>query len=201
MSLYLHLDRGEVNERTPSNGRVCSMPAKRSGRYGNTPLRYYSAKSTLVLAFHTGNRRPPSQPGVITAPAVTANQQQHGIITSPTADHHGDGSTFWSSAANGNTNNSSLGPFGFKGTYRFIRKSRTSFGTQSAVFPPVSIRSSIHHCKDETYWEKRNDWANVFFLFPLKKKGPSSFPLSPGFYRSLLVPGHTGKFGRKCRRV
>ncbi|XP_046459495.1 uncharacterized protein LOC124205943 [Daphnia pulex] len=126
LSLYLHLDRGEVNERTPSNGRVCSMPAKRSGRYGNTPLRYYSAKSTLVLAFHTGSRRPPSQPGVIAAPAVTANQQQqqHGIITSPTADHHGDGSTFWSSAANGNTNSSSLGPYGFKGTYRFIRKSK-----------------------------------------------------------------------------
>jgi len=137
LSLYLHLERGEVNERTPSNGRVCSMPAKRSGRYGNTPLRYYSAKSSLVLAFHTGSRR--SQQGGMTAPTVTANQQQHGPsskITSQTAaNHHGDGSTFGSASA---AANSSIGPYGFKGTYRFIRKSRTSFCTQ-CVFPSAPL--------------------------------------------------------------
>jgi hypothetical protein len=153
------------------------MPAKRSGRYGNTPLRYYSAKSTLVLAFHTGSRRPPSQPGVIAAPAVTANQQQqqqHGIITSPTADHHGDGSTFWSSAANGNTNSSSLGPYGFKGTYRFIRKSRTSFCTQS-VFPPGSIRSSIFHTSAKMKLTGKKKRLGKCFLSPIKIKRAVKF--------------------------
>jgi hypothetical protein len=129
LSLYLHLDRSEVNERTPSNGRVCSMPAKRSGRYGSTPLRYYSAKSTLVLAFHTGKRTGQQPSGITTT--VTANQQQQkqqgtssAKMTSP-SDHHGDIGPTFSSSTTTTTNNSS-GPYGFKGTYRFIRKSRNT---------------------------------------------------------------------------
>lgn len=137
LSLYLHLDRGEVNERTPSNGRVCSMPAKRSGRYGSTPLRYYSAKSTLVLAFHTGKRTGQQPSGITTTVTANQQQQQQGTssakITSP-SDHHGDvGPTFWSSTTTTTTTNSS-GPYGFKGTYRFIRKSRNTNAVLHSIY-------------------------------------------------------------------
>ena len=135
LSLYLHLDRSEVNERTPSNGRVCSMPAKRSGRYGSTPLRYYSAKSTLVLAFHTGQGTGGQQPSGITT-TVTPNQQQKqqgtssAKITSPSDHHDGDvGPTFWSS-----TTTNSSGPYGFRGTYRFIRKSRNTNAVLHSIY-------------------------------------------------------------------
>lgn len=101
LALYLHLDRGEINEKTPSNGRLCSLPAKRSGRYGGQAVRYYSAKSSLVLAFHTNKNAP------------TGNH--------PSSNHqHGDSASFSTPSV---TSNSTNVPYGFKGTYRFIRKS------------------------------------------------------------------------------
>ncbi|KAI9558973.1 putative suppressor of lurcher protein 1 [Daphnia sinensis] len=100
LALYLHLDQGEVNERTPSNGRLCSLPAKRSGRYGSQSVRYYSAKSSLVLAFHTSPN-------------------------AKTADHHVDGGSSLSAASN-----ATHAAYGFKGTYRFIRKSKFRSGGQ-----------------------------------------------------------------------
>lgn len=110
MALYLHLDQGEINQNTPSNGRVCSLPAKRSGRYGSNAVRYYSAKSSLVLAFHTSKNAPT---------VVTANHPSSEINTL-VGNHFVDSSSSI-------TSNSTNAPYGFKGTYRFIRKSKTSF--------------------------------------------------------------------------
>ncbi|XP_059351718.1 cubilin-like [Daphnia carinata] len=104
LALYLHLDQGEINEKTPSNGRLCSLPAKRSGRYGSQAVRYYSAKSSLVVAFHTIKYAP------------TANH--------PSSNHRVDSSSF------STPSNSTHGPYGFKGTYRFIRKSKFRSGGQ-----------------------------------------------------------------------
>ncbi|KZS14460.1 Cubilin-like protein [Daphnia magna] len=108
LALYLHLDRGEINEKTPSNGRLCSLPARRSGRYGGQAVRYYSAKSSLVLAFHTNKNAP------------TGNH--------PSSNHqHVDSASFSTPSV---TSNSTNVPYGFKGTYRFIRKSKFRSGGQ-----------------------------------------------------------------------
>lgn len=117
LSLYLHLDRPEVNEGTASNVRLCSLPARQSSGGAppppphpggsqpspSGPVKYFSALSTLVMAFHT--QRPSS---------VAAN---------------GSSSSF---------------PYGFNGTYRFIRRSKCHekwevTRTQTLLYiPPLS---------------------------------------------------------------
>lgn len=128
MSLYLHLERGEVNERTPTNGQLCALPAKRSGRYGNGPLRYYSATSALVLAFHTkpsGNHHHHPGAGIGAGPAgATANAAGPTTIRLSGPSMTSDDLT-WSSSSS--SSSASSGPYGFTGTYRFIRKSIQSF--------------------------------------------------------------------------
>ena len=117
LSLYLHLERGEVNERTPTNGRLCALPAKRSGRYGNNPVRYYSATSTLVLAFHTkpsGNGSPS-----INVPAKTAATK---APSNPSPSHV----VIAADESISSSPPSVSGPYGFTGTFRFIRKSTSS---------------------------------------------------------------------------
>ena len=115
--MYLHLERGEVNERTPTNGRLCALPAKRSGRYGNNPVRYYSATSTLVLAFHTkpsGNGSPS-----INVPAKTAATK---APSNPSPSHV----VIAADESISSSPPSVSGPYGFTGTFRFIRKSTSS---------------------------------------------------------------------------
>ncbi|XP_057369246.1 cubilin-like [Daphnia carinata] len=93
LALYLHLDQSEINEQTPSNGRLCSLPAKRSGRHASQAVRYYSAKPSLVVAFLTNKY------------ALTANHPPSNLLVSTPS-------------------NSTYEPYGFNGTYRFIRKNK-----------------------------------------------------------------------------
>lgn len=49
MKLFLHLERGEVNEYTPWSGLLC-------GGYSDVPHVFYSSGPGLVLEFHTDSQ-------------------------------------------------------------------------------------------------------------------------------------------------
>lgn len=100
LELYLHLDDGPgINERTRSNGRLCSLPK----RPRNAPVRFYSSKSSLVVAFHTSARQPSLGSG--SRKNVSSSSGEYAVTTTKS------------------TGPTTPAPLGFTGTYRFVRRS------------------------------------------------------------------------------
>ena len=98
LELYLHLDDGPgINERTRSNGRLCSLPK----RPRNAPVRFYSSKSSLVVAFHTSGRQPSLASG---SRKNSSSSSEYAVTTKSTGP-------------------TTPAPLGFTGTYRFVRRS------------------------------------------------------------------------------
>ena len=148
LELYLHLDDGPgVNERTRSNGRLCSLPK----RPRNAPVRFYSSKSSLVVAFHTSGRQPSLASG---SRKNSSSSSEYAVTTKSTGP-------------------TTPAPLGFTGTYRFVRRSN--------YIIYVLLTSKVCPCVPSPLFplssERTDGRTDVLFPFSLFSLSLSSFDM------------------------